>query len=61
MLIDPRLEIVGPFPAEVQTEVAIAVGIAANSKKPEAAKAFVAYLMSAPARAVIKAKGMNPG
>ena len=44
----------------MQTEAAIAVGIAANSKEPEAAKAFVTYLMSAPAKAVIKAKGMNP-
>jgi molybdate transport system substrate-binding protein len=61
VLIDPRLDIVGPFPAEVQREVVYAAGIAANSKAPEAAKAFVAYLMSPPAIAVIKAKGMNPG
>jgi molybdate transport system substrate-binding protein len=61
VLIDPRLDVVGPFPAEVQREVVYAVGIAANSKEPEAARAFVAYLMSPPAIAVIKAKGMNPG
>jgi molybdate transport system substrate-binding protein len=61
VLIDPRLDIVGPFPADVQREVVYAVGIATNSREPDAAKAFVAYLMSPPAIAVIKAKGMNPG
>ncbi len=61
VLIDPRLDIVGPFPAEVQREVVYAAGVAVSSKEPEAAKAFVAYLLSPPAIAVIKAKGMNPG
>ena len=61
VLNDPRLDVVGPFPAEVQREVVYAAGIAANSKEPEAAKAFVTYLMSQAAIAVIKAKGMNPG
>jgi molybdate transport system substrate-binding protein len=61
VLVDPRLEIVGPFPAEVQREVVYAVGVAANSKEPEAANAFVTYLMSPAAIAVIRAKGMNPG
>jgi molybdate transport system substrate-binding protein len=61
VLIDPRLDVVGPFPAEIQREIVLSAGIAANSKEPEAAKAFVAYLMSPAAIAVIKAKGMNPG
>jgi ABC-type molybdate transport system substrate-binding protein len=55
------LNIVEPFPADMQREVIYAAGIAANSKEPELAKAFLAYLMSPPAVAVIKANGMNPG
>jgi len=61
VLVDPHLDIVGAFPAEVQREVVYAAGVAANSMEPEVAKAFVGYLMSPPAIAVIKAKGMNPG
>jgi molybdate transport system substrate-binding protein len=61
VLIDPRLDIVGPFPAQVQREVVYAAGVATNSREPEAAKTFLAYLMSPPAIAVIKAKGMKPG
>ena len=61
VLIDPRLDIVGPLPAELQREIVYAVGVATNSKEPEAAKAFVAYLMGPSAIAVIRAKGMTPG
>jgi len=61
ILADPRVDIVGPLPAEIQREVVYAAGVAANSKDPDAAKAFIAYLMSPAAVAIIKAKGMNPG
>ena len=61
VLIDPRLDFVGPLPADVQREVVYAAGIAASGKEAETAKAFLAYLTSPPAVAVIEAKGMNPG
>jgi molybdate transport system substrate-binding protein len=61
VLNDPRLDVVGAFPAEVQREVVYAAGIAANGKEPYAATAFITYLRSSAAARVIKAKGMNPG
>jgi len=55
------LDVVGPFPAELQQEVVFTAAVAANTKEAEAAKAFITYLTTPAAAAVIKAKGMNPG
>jgi molybdate transport system substrate-binding protein len=61
ILMDPRLDLVGPLPAELQREVIYAAAIALSSKEPEAAAAFLNYLLSAPAASVFRVKGMSPG
>src|SRR5262249_12760747 len=61
VLIAPGVELAGPFPAELQNELVFTSAVAADSKQAEAAKAFIDYLKTPAATAVIKAKGMNPG
>jgi len=61
VLTAPGLDLVGPFPAEVQQEVVFTAAAAANTKQSEAAEAFIKYLTTPAASAVIKARGMNPG
>jgi molybdate transport system substrate-binding protein len=60
VLTAPGLDVVGPFPAELQQEVVFTASVASNTKEAEAAKAFVTYLTTSAAAAVIKAKGMDP-
>jgi len=61
VLIAPGVEIAGPFPAEFQQSLVFTGAVAADSKQTQAAKAFIDYLKSPEAIAVIKAKGMAPG
>jgi molybdate transport system substrate-binding protein len=61
VLMAPGVEIAGPFPAELQNDLVFTSAIAADTKEAEAAKAFITYLKSPAAVAVIKAKGMEPG
>ena len=61
VLTAPGLDLVGPFPADLQQEVVFAGAAARNSGQPEAAQAFITYLRSPAAAAIIKANGMNPG
>jgi molybdate transport system substrate-binding protein len=57
----PGVELADSFPAELQQELVFTAGVAADSKQADAAKAFIDFLTSPAAAAVIKAKGMNPG
>jgi molybdate transport system substrate-binding protein len=61
VLIAPGVELAGPFPAELQDELVFTAAVATDSKEAEAAKAFISFLKTPEAVAVLKAKGMTPG
>jgi len=54
------VELVGPFPPELQRYNLFTAGVATAAEQPEAAKALIKFLKSPAAVAVIKAKGMEP-
>jgi len=57
----PGVELVGQFPGELQNDLVFTSAVAADSKNAAAAKAFIDYLRTPEAMAVIKAKGMKAG
>jgi molybdate transport system substrate-binding protein len=60
ILPDRGVELVGPLPAEIQSYVSLTAALSTAAKEPEAGKAFIAFLTSDAAMAVIKAKGWEP-
>ncbi len=56
----PGVELVTPFPAELQREVVFAAALAVETANRAAAEAFVAYLGSPDAAALIRDRGMVP-
>jgi molybdate transport system substrate-binding protein len=61
VLIAPGVDLVGPFPGDLQQELVFTSAVAADTKEADAAKALIDYLRSPAATAVIKASGMMPG
>jgi molybdate transport system substrate-binding protein len=60
-LIAPGVDLVGPFPADLQQELVFTSAVSADSKEADAAKAFIDYLRTPAATATIRAAGMTPG
>jgi molybdate transport system substrate-binding protein len=55
------VEVVGSFPAELQSYIVLTGGIASNAKEKAGAQALLRYLTTPAAISVIKTKGMEPG
>lgn len=57
----PGIDLVGPLPGELQNTLIFTAAIMTDAKDIAAAKAFIEFLRTPEAAAVIKAKGMEPG
>lgn len=61
VLVGPGIEMAGLFPPGLQQDLVFTGAVATGSKAPDAAKAFLSYLQTPEATAMIKARGMTPG
>jgi molybdate transport system substrate-binding protein len=60
VFIAPGVELVTPFPAELQREVTFAAALSAQPTNAQAAEALLAYLKTPDAADLIRTKGMTP-
>ena len=61
VMIAPGVDLAGPFPGDLQQDLVFVGAAAAESKSPDAARAFLQFLKSPEAQGVFRAKGVTPG
>jgi molybdate transport system substrate-binding protein len=61
LLLVEGVELIGPFPPELQNEVLLAAGIHSEAAAPQAAAALIDLLASPRAKPVIEKAGLLPG
>jgi molybdate transport system substrate-binding protein len=59
LLPEKGIDVVGPLPSEVQRVTVFAAGVAAQSKQPDAARAYIRYLASPAASAAVARTGLE--
>lgn len=59
LLSTKGVQIVGPLPGELENWLVNTAGVSAAAREPDAAKAFIKYLATPEAAAIIKSKGME--
>ncbi|HZP77580.1 MAG TPA: substrate-binding domain-containing protein [Pseudolabrys sp.] len=55
------LDVVGPFPPEVQSYIVLTAGVSSKASDKTAAEALIKFLSAPSALPLIKAKGLEPG
>jgi molybdate transport system substrate-binding protein len=58
--IAPGVDLAGPLPDEIQNTTVMTAGISRTSQAPDAAGAFIGFISSPSATAVLKASGFQP-
>jgi molybdate transport system substrate-binding protein len=61
IVADPRVELVGPLPGDLQAYVVFAVGMASATKERQACRAFIAFLGTPEVRRKLRNLGMEGG
>ncbi len=60
LLLTPGIELLGPLPKEFQLITIMSAAVPVTAREPEAAKAFIKYLQTPSAMAVMKRWGLEP-
>jgi molybdate transport system substrate-binding protein len=60
IVVDPRVDLVGPLPASIQDYTSFAAGVVSGGGQHDAGRALIGFLSSPPSLAVMKKLGFEP-